>query len=171
VWPRRQAAVAVTGMTAVPWTPYAKTDDIDSHRPQQVLFTAAGGLALLIGFALHIALAGGLVPARRLFGGHASCINAWPEIAAYLAATLLGARFVVVKAWFAARKLRPDMHLLMTVAIVGAMAIGEWFEAATVSFLFALSLTLEGWSVRRALRAQLSSTLPRQRPACSGQVD
>jgi Zn2+/Cd2+-exporting ATPase len=76
----------------------------------------------------------------------------------------------VVKAWFAARKLRPDMHLLMT-AIIGAMAIGEWFEAATVSFLFALSLTLDGWSVRRPRRAQLSSTLPRQRPACSGQVD
>jgi Zn2+/Cd2+-exporting ATPase len=50
-------AVAVTGMTAVPWTPYAKTDDTDSHRPQQVLFTAAAGLALLIGFALQIALA------------------------------------------------------------------------------------------------------------------
>ena len=77
----------------------------------------------------------------------------WPEIVAYIAAALLGARFVVVKAWFAARNLRPDMHLLMTVAVVGAMAIGEWFEAATVSFLFALSLALESWSVGRARRA------------------
>jgi Zn2+/Cd2+-exporting ATPase len=146
-------AIAATGMTAVAWTPHAKTDDTDNHRRQQVLFTAASGIALLIGFTLHVVLAGGFAPALRLLGSHASASMPWSEIAAYLAAALLGARFVVVKAWFAARNLRPDMHLLMTVAVVGAMAIGEWFEAATVSFLFALSLTLESWSVGRARRA------------------
>lgn len=146
-------AVAATGMSAVPWTPQAKTDDSDGHRRQQMLFTAASGIALLIGFALHVVLAGGLGPAGRLLGGHASPSVPWPEIAAYFAATLLGARFVVVKAWFAARNLRPDMHLLMTVAVIGAMGIGEWFEAASVSFLFALSLALESWSVGRARRA------------------
>jgi Cd2+/Zn2+-exporting ATPase len=146
-------AVAASGMSAVPWTPHTKTDDTDNHRRQQALFTAASGIALLIGFTLHVVLAGGLAPAWRLLGSHSSASMPWPEIAAYLAATLLGARFVVVKAWFAARNLRPDMHLLMTVAVIGAMAIGEWFEAATVSFLFALSLTLESWSVGRARRA------------------
>jgi len=146
-------AITATGMSAVPWTPHAKTDDTDNHRRQQVLFTAASGIALLIGFTLHVVLAGGFAPAWRLLGSHASVSLPWPEIAAYLAAALLGARFVVVKAWFAARNLRPDMHLLMTVAVVGAMVIGEWFEAATVSFLFALSLTLESWSVGRARRA------------------
>src|ERR1035437_770821 len=146
-------AIAGTGMSAVPWRPHAKTDDTNSHRRQQVLFTAASGVALLVGFTLHVVLAGGFAPAWRLLGSHASASIPLPEIAAYLAAALLGARFVLVKAWFAARNLRPDMHLLMTVAVIGAMAIGEWFEAATVSFLFALSLTLESWSVGRARRA------------------
>jgi Zn2+/Cd2+-exporting ATPase len=146
-------AIATTGMSAVAWTPHAKTDDADNHRRQQVLFTAASGIALLIGFGLHVALAGGFTQAWRLLGSHASVSTPLPAIVAYLAAALLGARFVVVKAWFAARNLRPDMHLLMTVAVIGAMAIGEWFEAATVSFLFALSLALESWSVGRARRA------------------
>jgi Cd2+/Zn2+-exporting ATPase len=42
------------------------------------------------------------------------------------------------------------MHVLMLVAVAGAMALGEWCEAATVAFLFALALLLESWSVERA---------------------
>ena len=45
------------------------------------------------------------------------------------------------------------MNLLMLVAIVGAMFINEWFEAAAVSFLFSLSLAIESWSVGRARQA------------------
>lgn len=146
-------AVATTGMSAVPWdTPAAKGGG-DSHRRQQILFTAASGASLLLGMALHVVSAGNLADALRLFVNHASQVMPWFEIAAYLGAVALGGRFVVVKAWYAARNLRPDINLLMVVAVLGAMLIGEWFEAATVAFLFALSLALEGWSVGRARRA------------------
>jgi len=146
-------AVAATGMSATPWSAPTGKDETDTHRRQQVFFTAASGVFVLIGLVIHVVLAGGFAEAWKLFGSHAEAPMPLPEVLAYAAAAALGARFVAIKAWYAIRNLRPDMHLLMTVAVIGAMIIGEWFEAATVSFLFALSLTLESWSVGRARRA------------------
>ena len=71
----------------------------------------------------------------------------------FVVAIVAGVWLVLPKAWGAIGRLQPDMNLLMTIAIVGAMAIGEWFEAAAVAFLFSLSLLLESWSVGRARRA------------------
>lgn len=146
-------AVAATGMSAVPWKARSGEGEEDRHSHQQVLFTAASGACVLLGLALHIWLAGGLEQAWKLLGGHAGQPMPWQEIGAYFAAVVFGGRFVAIKAWSAARNLRPDINLLMMVAVLGAIAIGEWFEAATVSFLFALSLMLESWSVGRARRA------------------
>lgn len=75
------------------------------------------------------------------------------EIGLFLLATLTGVWLVAPKAWAAAKRRSPDMNLLMCVAVLGAIALGEYFEAATVSFLFALSLYLEDWSVGRARNA------------------
>ncbi|MCH9609619.1 MAG: Cadmium-transporting ATPase [Chlamydiales bacterium] len=68
----------------------------------------------------------------------------------YLAAIFFGVWFVLPKAFFALRRLSFDMNLLMVVAICGAVAIHQWFEGATVAFLFSLALLLEQWSVKRA---------------------
>lgn len=68
----------------------------------------------------------------------------------YLGAIVSGAWYVVPKALYALRTVRPDMHVLMLVAVAGAMVLGDWCEAATVAFLFALALLLESWSVERA---------------------
>ncbi len=77
----------------------------------------------------------------------------WFAKGTYLLAIGCGLWLVLPKAWYALRTLRPDMNLLMTVAVIGAVALGEWVEGASVAFLFALSLTLEAWSVGRARRA------------------
>ena len=79
-----------------------------------------------------------------------------PENAAkacFAVAIVAGAWFIVPKAIMSAKRLRPDMNLLMTVAVLGALGIGEWSEGAAVTFLFALSELLESYSVARARRA------------------
>jgi Cd2+/Zn2+-exporting ATPase len=68
-------------------------------------------------------------------------------------AVVAGGIDLLPKAFQALRVLRLDIHVLMALAILGAIVLGEWDEAATVAFLFGLSETLEGLSLERARRA------------------
>ena len=124
-----------------------------SHFQNQKIYTAASGVCWLIGIVFHFWSAGGFEAALKLFAGHDVQPMPIAEGVAYILAIIFGGRFVAIKAWYALRRLRPDMNLLMVVAVFGALLIGEWFEAATVAFLFSLSLLLESWSVGRARRA------------------
>lgn len=71
----------------------------------------------------------------------------------YLAAVLTGGFYVARSGFFTARQLNLDINFLMTVAVIGAMLIDEWAEAAAVTFLFALAELLESWSMDRARNA------------------
>ena len=60
-------------------------------------------------------------------------------------------------------RLRFDIDVLMGLAILGALALGQWDEAATVAFLYGLSEALEGLSLdyaRRSIRALLELAPP-----------
>ena len=61
-----------------------------------------------------------------------------------------GGLFAGRRAIRAARALTLDINVLMLVAVIGAVAIGEWFEGAAVIFLFALAQQLESRSLDRA---------------------
>jgi len=122
------------------------------HRTKTLL-TVLSGAFVAAGFAAHAIMAGGVAEALGREGLGQTHRVPLPAVLFYAAAILAGGRYVAPKALSAARRLRPDMNLLMTVAVMGAVFLGEWFEAATVSFLFALSLTLESWSIGRARRA------------------
>jgi hypothetical protein len=99
-----------------------------------VLWTAGAVVAWLTGapdqagwLAIRLDLAGILYTAGSLVGG-------WNFAGA-------GVR--------ALRTLKLDMNFLMSAAIVGAIVIGEPFEAATLAFLFSLAELLERYAVDR----------------------
>ncbi len=145
--------IAATGMRAEPWLAGARAG-ADGARRRGAWLAALSGAAMAAGFAAHATLAGGVLAALGAGELAASAVALpLPARLLYLVAVVAGGWLVAPKAWAALRRARPDMHLLMTIAVAGALGIGEWLEAATVAFLFALSLALEGWSVGRARRA------------------
>ncbi len=150
-----EKAVVRAGLQAEPWTEGATSEGAraeERRRRIQSWLTAASGLFVAIGFAVHAWVGGGIIAAFEA-GEHGAGATPLLSVILYTLAALCAVRYVAPKAWLAARRLRPDMNLLMVIAVVGAIGIGAWFEAATVSFFFALALALEAWSLGRARRA------------------
>lgn len=57
------------------------------------------------------------------------------------------------KGWIALKTFTLNINFLMCIAVIGAMAIGEWPEAAVVIFLFAMAELIETLSLERARNA------------------
>ncbi len=74
----------------------------------------------------------------------------------FFAAVVIGGYSLFIKGLRSLLQLDFNMNALMTIAIVGAAAIGKWSEAAVVVFLFAVSEALERFSMeksRQSIRA------------------
>ncbi|TYP72379.1 heavy metal translocating P-type ATPase [Paenibacillus methanolicus] len=66
-------------------------------------------------------------------------------------------------AYYAVKSRSLDMNVLMTAAVIGAAAIGEWFEGATVVWLFALGNIFQSRSIektRNSLRGLIDLAPP-----------
>jgi len=130
---RLLAAIRALGMTP---SLAAGAASLRRWRDPAFLSTVAGGALLVPAFAADWALAA--PAAARIL---------------YALALASGGWMAGLQALRAARARRLDMNVLMTVAVLGALPLGEWEEAATVAFLFALARLLERLSLDRARRA------------------
>ena len=106
--------------------------------------TYLAGALFFAGLASRLVLHGTIVDSH---GG-----PAWPsgEDLLFVAAAVVGASNFLPRAVGALRGRVLDMHVLMLLAVIGAMAIGEYMEAAAIAFLFSVAELLEGFASERA---------------------
>lgn len=142
-----KSAIDRTGMSHEPWSEAGGGPVGRQMNWSRFGATVTSGALLAAGFGLHARQAGFL---GSLTGASDS---SFAVKVLYILAAICGAWFVVPKAIRSVTRWRPDMNLLMTVAVLGAFLIGEFLEAATVAYLFAVSIALESWTVSRARRA------------------
>src|SRR5450830_83304 len=99
--------------------------------------------------ALLTLLSGALVVAGLIAGAVAPAASPW----LFAAAMVAGGLYVARAAFFSLRALQVDMNALMTLAALGAAAIGQWSEAGLVVFLFSLGTWLQVATLERTRRA------------------
>jgi Cd2+/Zn2+-exporting ATPase len=74
----------------------------------------------------------------------------------FIITLVIGGFHTAKSGYYSLRSLTFDMNFLMSVAVIGAAAIGQWSEAATVVFLFSLGNTLQAYTMdktRQSIRA------------------
>jgi Cd2+/Zn2+-exporting ATPase len=104
------------------------------RRPRNI-FTLIGAAFIVVAFILELLITNNQLPTTLLF----------------LLGGLFGLYFPAKAGWAAIRTGQGlDMNVLMCLAAVGAFAIGEYGEAATVIVLFSLGEALEGYTMERA---------------------
>ena len=101
---------------------------------RRAITTLASGVLVIAGFAAE-ALAPALVPFL------------------FAAAMVAGGAYMARAAFYSLRARQVDMNVLMTIAALGAAAIGQWSEAGLVVFLFALGNALQAASMERTRSA------------------
>lgn len=100
-----------------------------------------------------MALAGASAAVAEVIAFSTGNDRAWPVIALALVSIATGGWPTYKKGWLALKSGILNMNALMSIAVTGAILIGQWPEAAMVMFLFALAEVIEVLSLDRARNA------------------
>jgi Cd2+/Zn2+-exporting ATPase len=119
--------------------------DVPIHRTPRAIATGIGAILLAGGLVLQWAVPG-LDPSFATVGPWA-ITGSW---LAYVLAVAAAAPPILRAGYYSARNRNLDVDLLMTVGVVGALAIDAPFEAATLAVLFSTAELLERFSIDRA---------------------
>lgn len=95
----------------------------------------------------------GLATLSEIVGWRTGTERSIPVIALAVVAILLGGTKTFRKGLVAIRTLTLNINFLMSLAVVGAVAIGSWPEAAMVTVLFGIAEMIEAYSLDRARNA------------------
>ncbi len=109
------------------------------------------------GGAVSAAVSGGLLILAVIFS--LANLETPIVIITYLSAMIIGGWATFRQGFKSLFKLQFDMNVLMTVAVIGAIIIGEWLEGAIIAFLFSLSNTMENYTMektRQSIRELMS---------------
>lgn len=71
----------------------------------------------------------------------------------YALTAITGGFHAAIRGLYSLRSFSLDMNFLMTAAIIGAAAIGQWSEAATVAFLFSFGNALQTYTMDKTRRS------------------
>ncbi|MFC3476750.1 heavy metal translocating P-type ATPase [Halobacterium litoreum] len=127
------------------------TDGESVWTSTRAMKTWASGVFVALGFLFEFFLHANNVAVAEVLGTEVLVADAF-----FLAGIVVGGQAIVRGGYYSARNLNLDIDLLMSVAIIGAVAasvaFGErlYFEAATLAFLFSVSELLERYSMDRA---------------------
>lgn len=115
--------------------PLAPSSKARARRNLRLLLTAASGILLAPALVIHF------------FGDPSAAV---PLL---LASAIIGGILTARSGFLSLRSLSLDTNLLVTVAALGAIALGEYAEAAAVVFLFSLGSLLEAYTVEKTRRS------------------
>ena len=79
--------------------------------------------------------------------------KSWPVMVLALVAIVVSGTSTYKKGWIALKNLNLNINALMSIAVTGAILIGQWPEAAMVMVLFTLAEMIEALSLDRARNA------------------
>jgi len=111
----------------------ANTLNSSLFRQQKVFLTVLSGLFIALGLLSSLADSPAVISET-----------------AYLLAILAGGYYIGRSALYSLRSFSLDMNVLMTLALIGALAIGERLEGAALVFLFSLGSALQTYTVDKA---------------------